>query len=488
MKMILYQLVLEILILGLKIHALFSEKSRQLLQDRKNLLDRSLRLKKEIGKRPLWIFHGSSVGETMQLIPIAELFQDKAKKSNKRKSVVSAPFILFTYFSPSARNFSQQVVSQFEGNSQALPLPFDRHRDIKPWLDILKPGLFITASYDVWPLLISILQDRKIYTGIIAAQLSPTSKRFSGFMAKIYIQLYQDFNFLDTIDTLNFKRFETVLGRGKRPAISSSGDPRCDYIESRSKGKEYLTENHKRNLIHFVSWYGELALQAAPAKANKISSADEVTSDDFLSKPAFNEWLQSLQRKRNKKPLLVLASTYSECESILIPELPSLLSDFPNLSVALVPHEVNREHIQEIEGRLKQLNISYNKLGDEQESKSVILIDVVGILLQIYSFAHMVFVGGSFHKKIHNVYEPARYALPLSFGPKFSNSSEASRLLSLTGAVLIQNGKDFQNWVKLMLEDKEAWKSSAQINQGDFQSNLGAAKRLNKLIQDQLSG
>ena len=53
------------------------------------------------------------------------------------------------------------------------------------------------------------------------------------------------------------------------------------------------------------------------------------------------------------------------------------------------------------------------------------MIDRVGVLAGLYYYAHMTYIGGAFTSGVHNILEPASMKSKISFGPKYSNSTEA---------------------------------------------------------------
>ena len=55
-------------------------------------------------------------------------------------------------------------------------------------------------------------------------------------------------------------------------------------------------------------------------------------------------------------------------------------------------------------------------------------MDKVGLLAELYLVGKIVFVGGSFRARVHNVLEPAAYALPILTGPFIENSGEAMEM------------------------------------------------------------
>ncbi len=77
-----------------------------------------------------------------------------------------------------------------------------------------------------------------------------------------------------------------------------------------------------------------------------------------------------------------------------------------------------------------------------------LLVDVLGDLPELYGCAHLAWVGGALHYRVHNVLEPACRGLYLCFGPMFETSQEAKVLVDRGLARVIHNGHEFYRWYK----------------------------------------
>jgi len=113
--------------------------------------------------------------------------------------------------------------------------------------------------------------------------------------------------------------------------------------------------------------------------------------------------------------------------------------------------------------------------------KRVIIIDSIGILLTLYTYAHAAYIGGGFKQNIHNVLEAAVYGIPVIFGPKYDNSQEAKELLSLGGGTVIRNKKEAYRIFRALFTDDTMRKEMGTISFNYVQKNLGAT---DKIIQE----
>ena len=73
-------------------------------------------------------------------------------------------------------------------------------------------------------------------------------------------------------------------------------------------------------------------------------------------------------------------------------------------------------------------------------TSQILIIDSIGLLSKLYSYADIAIVGGGFHDKgLHNILEAATFGVPVIFGNKYKKNPEADALISQNG------GKSFDN-------------------------------------------
>jgi len=135
------------------------------------------------------------------------------------------------------------------------------------------------------------------------------------------------------------------------------------------------------------------------------------------------------------KPTIICGSTWGKDEELL----GKFIKNNPNYNYIIAPHEMNR-----ISALQKQTNgILYSIVNTENiKSNNVLIIDSIGLLPNIYSYANIAYIGGGFGAGIHNVLEAATFGLPLIFGPNYKKFNEAKDLISLGGAISITNYKE----------------------------------------------
>jgi 3-deoxy-D-manno-octulosonic-acid transferase len=113
--------------------------------------------------------------------------------------------------------------------------------------------------------------------------------------------------------------------------------------------------------------------------------------------------------------LIVFGSSWEAEERIA-----KILSKIKNFKIIIAPHDLKRVQ------NLKQIfpkAILYSELEQSQISNlksQILIIDCIGLLSKLYSYADIAIVGGGFHDKgLHNILEAATFGIPVIFGNQY---------------------------------------------------------------------
>ena len=107
------------------------------------------------------------------------------------------------------------------------------------------------------------------------------------------------------------------------------------------------------------------------------------------------------------------------------------------------------------------------------------IIDTIGILTKIYSYADVVYVGGGFgNPGVHNVLEPATFGIPIVMGPNYSHFAEAIALVGLEGCVSIKNQSELNDAFNVLLQNEEERLEKGHICSTFVQMNKGATEHI----------
>lgn len=166
--------------------------------------------------------------------------------------------------------------------------------------------------------------------------------------------------------------------------------------------------------------------------------------------PRFQVVLDRLQSSKLKLrsedvPTWILGSTWPEDEENLRISIAWWLQQGGRIIWA--PHEISTPPPPPFQ------RWSESSLG-KQWFEPILWVDQVGVLAELYAWADLAFVGGSFRSRIHSVMEASAAGCPVVAGPFFENNSEALELREILtphgfrGFTCVQNPTEMLNFVQ----------------------------------------
>lgn len=414
-------IIIPLALLFKKVMGFFNPKLREREKNwKRSLSDVIVLNRSDAGRKRIW-FHSASMGEFEQAKPIIELI-----KRNHPDIC-----IIVSFFSPSGYNNQKN----YEFADAVVYLPFDRMSDVKYFLDIVKPNLAVFVRYEVWRNFLSELNVREVPIYLIDAT-APDSKimreifPFSKFTSKNY-DLFQRIYTVDEKQTAFFEKLRL------NTEIITLTDTRFDRIA------ENVRNSSKLKLI--------------PDKFFR--------NDDFV---------------------LVLGSSWSPDEEIAFKAVDDWNSREKRIvKLIVVPHEPTPEHIGEIIKRnLKFVLLSEieNRGKIEGDKDSHILVDSIGKLLSLYSYANAAYIGGAFGVGVHSVTEPAGYGIPLATGLGMKNSPDAVKLREIGALKVLGSSEDFRNWLNLIVNNREEYQRLSHFAKEYIDTKLGSSESIYKDI------
>jgi 3-deoxy-D-manno-octulosonic-acid transferase len=134
--------------------------------------------------------------------------------------------------------------------------------------------------------------------------------------------------------------------------------------------------------------------------------------------------------------------------------------------------------LERIENELngQTTHLRFSEIND-YAGERVLIVDSIGILMALYQYAHIAFVGGSFRGGVHNVLEPAVYGIPVIFGPNHTNSQEAMLLLDEKIAFMGSDDKEMYRILRTLLSDETIRSESGQKAFLFIKKNIGATQK-----------
>ena len=280
--------------------------------------------------------------------------------------------ILVTYYSPSVEN----QLKKAKDIDLALPLPRDLFFEMAQFIQKQNPKCLLISRTDTWPELVFQSRQLGVPNLLFSATLSEQSTRGRGLSRLLYSEVFNQINDIYCVSEADHRSF---LGMGVKTNIEVCGDSRFDQV------------------LHRVE-------NGNPIKDSLFKNIDN--------------------------SIIVAGSTWKEDESVLVNS--KFLTQNP-VSWVIAPHEPSEDHLDHLEAELAKSGYKSDRYTDIEswDGESVLIIDCVGILADIYKFADFAFVGGSFKKTVHSVMEPLACGCITFVGPYHENNREALEFRAL---------------------------------------------------------
>ncbi|NJW55201.1 3-deoxy-D-manno-octulosonic acid transferase, partial [Salinimicrobium oceani] len=122
--------------------------------------------------------------------------------------------------------------------------------------------------------------------------------------------------------------------------------------------------------------------------------------------------LEFIEEFLNDQLCIVAGSTWPEDEELLV---DTINSSGGNVKFIIAPHALKKEKIQNLQEKLTVPAVLFSEKEEKDlEEYKVFIIDTIGLLTRIYSYADVAYVGGAAGETgLHNVLEPAAFGVPV---------------------------------------------------------------------------
>lgn len=410
-------------------------RSRKSSGYRQRILERYGFCKHKVSPNAI-VVHSVSVGETVAAIPLIKSLQ---------QSYPAQPILVTTM----TVTGSDLVRKTFAADPQIkhVYLPYDLPCVIHRFLKTVQPSLFIILETELWPNLIYALSKRKIPLILANARLSERSaKRYAKlnrFWGQNMRQLLEKITMIAAQNQADSDRF-LALGLPKNQ-LSVTGTIKYD-IQLTNEQKQTITQLKTQwQLQHRLVW--------------------------------------------------IAASTHQGEDEMILTTHQTLLNDFPDLVLILVPR--HPERFVTVENLIKNNQLSYQTLSDLKLDHSaviaaqtnVILGNTMGDLPILYGLSDIAFIGGSLIERGgHNPLEAALHQLPMIMGQYTFNFQSVCDQLESAQALFIVNSNDqLTQKIKTLLQDPRLRTQMGLNGAQVLAQNQGALDRLLAIVS-QING
>ena len=316
--------------------------------------------------------------------------------------------VLVTFFSPSGY---ENVVKKNKEDVLCY-LPFDKKSTISEFVKAVHPEIFFTVKYDFWYHLLDELKKQNAKVFVISALFYENQVYFKP-QGKWFVRELKknvDWIFHQTEKSLSLA-LKVGLSKG-----SVSGDTRFDRVKQ---------IKNRDNLVEYISEF------------------------------------------KGNNQLIVFGSSWEAEERIA-----KILSEkLKNFKIIIASHDLKRvEHLKQIFPKA----ILYSELEQSQISNlksQILIIDSIGLLSKLYSYADIAIVGGGFHDKgLHNILEAATFGIPVIFGNQYKKNPEADGLIAQNGGKSFAKEELASDFVLELTQNSNLLKEMSQ-NAEDFVHN-----------------
>lgn len=308
--------------------------------------------------------------------------------------------------------------------------PLDFSFIVRRYIKLLKPKIYVAAETEIWPNLFYGLRQKRVPIVLVNGRLS--DKAFRGYKIA-------------------------------RPLLKQilSG-VHCFCMQSESDAEK---------------------IKMLGADPQKI----EVTGNmKFDSLPTVEGLKERHRCFRDQDIPLVAGSTHPGEEEILLDVYQGLSEEFPNLRLIVAPRHIERT--EEVAGLIEKKGLKilrFSKISDEPlEKNSVVLVDTMGQLKELYAAAKLVFIGKSLAVRGgQNIIEPAFFAKPILIGPFMDNFKDITEIFLQESAIIqVKDQEELRLKLKELLKNLKAADAFGRRARSVVEKNAGATARTVKII------
>lgn len=321
--------------------------------------------------------------------------------------------VVISFFSPSG----YEVRKNTKIADLVVYLPLDTRRNARRFLDLLNPNCIVFVKYEIWPNLLLEIKKRNLKCILISAVFRK-DQRFFKWYGRLTKSALFAFNHIFTQDE-NSKKLLSKIGLN---AVTVSGDTRFDRVSNQ------LSIN---NSVPFISSF------------------------------------------KQDKLCVVFGSTWPDDDKLFIDYINKSDGD---IKFIIAPHEIKTSYIESLKSQLKVKTVCFSNMANKDLSTySVFILDTIGYLSRVYSYADIAYVGGAAGSTgLHNVLEPAVFGVPILIGKNYKKFPEAEVLTGYGGITSITNRADLETALEVLVKQSNRRKKQGTINKSFIEKNRGA--------------
>ena len=333
--------------------------------------------------------------------------------------------------------------SRLPEDTPCIMAPLDMPQAVQRALRAIRPSVYICLETELWPLLLSALYQQGVPMLLLNGRISERSLGRYQKLGRIIPTVLQGFDKMAVISQRDLERFAAL------------GVPRERML---------VAGNIKFDL---------------PLDTAGTAPADAIRAT-----------LRARLGLAPHEQALICGSTHGGEEALLLPVFKELQSDIP-LVLVLAPR--HQERLAEVETLLQGEGLAFARYSHLQgvRGATVVLVDTMGDLAELYSAGDFLFCGGSLLPRLsgHNIMEAARWGRPVYYGPHMKDWQGAADLLSLAGGGFqVKNTGELTALISRHAASRDIYAQACQAAQETARAQRGALKRQMALVGEVLNG
>lgn len=323
--------------------------------------------------------------------------------------------IVVTFFSPSG----YEVRKNNTVADATVYLPLDTKSNAQKFIKTINPELVFFIKYEYWPYYLNELKKQNIKTYLISGIFREKQAFF-----KWYGGFYR--NALKTFDYF--------------------------FVQNESS----------KNLIQSIGF-------------NNVKISGDTRFDRVVSILERDNSLDFIEQFKNNKTTIVIGSSWPKDENLLVNYINNASDE---IKFIIAPHNIKSEQIANLKLQITKSTVLFSEKNNVDLSNfNVFIIDTIGILTKIYSYADIAYVGGGFgNPGVHNILEPATFGIPIIIGPNYSHFAEAIALVHQEGCVSISNQNELNEAFDNLVFNEDVRHEKGHICSTFVQMNKGATE------------
>jgi 3-deoxy-D-manno-octulosonic-acid transferase len=336
--------------------------------------------------------------------------------------------IVVTFFSPSG----YEVRKNNTVADATVYLPLDTKSNAKKFIKTINPELVFFIKYEYWPNYLNELKKLEIKTYLISGIFREKQAFFKWY------------------------------GRFYRNALKT-----FDYF--------FVQNESSKNLIQSIGF-------------TNVKVSGDTRFDRVVSILERDNSLDFIDQFKNNKTTIVIGSSWPKDENLLVDYINKSSDE---IKFIIAPHNIKAEQIANLKSQITKSTVLFSEKeeilkqvqNDKLEDFQVFIIDTIGILTKIYSYADIAYVGGGFgNPGVHNILEPATFGVPIVIGPNYSHFAEATALVHQEGCISITNQNELNEAFDNLIFNEDIRHEKGHICSTFVQMNKGATEVILKHI------